>query len=147
MSGIRVRGSGRKKLLLCIDDHVEVLELLQEFLEVSGYSVLTAHTGRQGLKLIDKNHVDAVLVDYDMPGMKGDAVASRIQQTHPDVPILIFSGYAPDLPASVHSVADGVLMKGEKATALLDAIRRLFRTPGKKPTAHAGREPVRRQAN
>jgi len=145
MSDVRVRGNSRKKLLLCIDDHAEVLELLREFLEVSGFSVLTAINGRRGLKALENNPVDAVLVDYDMPGMKGDAVAAQIQKTQPNVPILIFSGYAADLPARIHSVADGVFMKGEKATELLAAIRRLFRAPRKKLAVRASREAVRRR--
>jgi CheY-like chemotaxis protein len=113
--------STRKKLLLCIDDHAEVLEFLREFLEASGYSVMSVHSGNRGLQLMEQHPADAVLVDYDMPRMKGDAVAAQIHKTYPELPI--FPGMLPSCPPASITWLTQVRM-GEKAAALLEAMSR-----------------------
>ncbi len=125
--------SDKKKFLLCIDDHSDVLAIMSEFLQVSGYSVLTASSGHSGLKLLAENKVDGVIVDYEMPRRMGDAVAKDIRRLHPDLPILMFSGYVPEIPSTAFENVDVVVTKGERATELLRAIAGMFRpSPGRK---------------
>jgi CheY-like chemotaxis protein len=121
--------------VLCIDDHSEVLAILREFLQTSGYSVLTAANGKAGLKLLASNPVDAVIVDYEMPGKSGAEVAREVRRLRPHVPILMFSGYVAELPATAFENVDAVVAKGERAAALLEAIAGLFRIrrPARKP--------------
>ena len=115
-----------KKFLLCIDDHSDVLAIMSEFLQASGYSVLTASSGHAGLKLLAEHRVDGVIVDYEMPRRMGDAVAKDIRRLHPDLPILMFSGYVPDIPSTAFDNVDVVVTKGERATELLRAIAGMF---------------------
>jgi len=138
-----VDGAGRdhKKFLLCIDDHSEVLAILREFLQSSGYSVLTAASGHAGLNLLAANRVDAVIVDYEMPRKSGDLVAKEIRRSHPELPILMFSGYVAELPTSAFQHVDAVVTKGERAAALLEAIAGLFDAPvtGRRPVMRRGK--------
>jgi two-component system response regulator GlrR len=141
-------GAGRdhKKFLLCIDDHSEVLAILREFLQSSGYSVLTAASGHAGLKVLAANQVDAVIVDYEMPRKSGDLVAKEIRRSYPQLPILMFSGYVSELPASAFQHVDAVVTKGERAAALLEAIAGLFhaRAAGRRPVMRSGKASLER---
>ena len=54
-------------VLLCIDDDEDVLECEKAFLEMFGYTVLTASNGSKGLELASTHSVEVVIVDYFMP--------------------------------------------------------------------------------
>ena len=87
--------------------------------------VLTAADGASGLELFAAHPVDAVVLDYAMPGMHGGQVAEKMRQTKPKIPILLLSAYL-DLPAEVISLADLYMTKGEGAPALLDKLGNLL---------------------
>ncbi|PYX56665.1 MAG: hypothetical protein DMG73_14910, partial [Acidobacteria bacterium] len=54
----------RKRIILLIEDEQQQLSLHEMVLELSGYTVLTASSGRQGLALLSSHRVDEVLLDY-----------------------------------------------------------------------------------
>jgi CheY-like chemotaxis protein len=114
-------------LVLCVDDELVGLRVRQLLLERAGYKVLTAADGASGLELFATHPVDAVVLDYAMPGMHGGEVAEKMRQTKPKVPILLLSGYL-DLPAEVTSLADVSMTKGEGAPALLHKLGNLIPT-------------------
>jgi CheY-like chemotaxis protein len=60
-----------QKLILCIDDDAAILCFEKALLERSGYAVITASSAQEGLGLLTDCKFDAVLLDYEMPGMKG----------------------------------------------------------------------------
>ncbi|HUD22029.1 MAG TPA: response regulator [Acidobacteriaceae bacterium] len=111
-------------LVLCVDDELVGLRIRQVLLERAGYQVITAADGHSGLELFAAHPVDAVVLDYAMPGMHGGQVAQKMRQTKPKVPILLLSAYV-DLPAEVTSLADVYMTKGEGAPALLDKLGNL----------------------
>jgi len=122
-------------LVLCVDDETVGLRVRQILLERAGYRVLTAADGASGLELFAAHPVDAVVLDYAMPGMHGGEVAKRMRQTKPGVPILLLSAYL-DLPAEVTSLADLYMTKGEGAPALLDKLGNLLSpSPASQPLA------------
>ena len=112
-------------LVLCVDDEAVGLHIRQLLLEHAGYKVLTALDGSSGLELFASNPVDAVILDYAMPGMHGGQVAMKMRQTKPAVPILLLSAYV-DLPSEVTSLADVYMTKGEGAPALLNKLGNLI---------------------
>jgi CheY-like chemotaxis protein len=114
-------------LVLCVDDELVGLRIRQILLERAGYQVLIAADGASGLKLFAAHPVDAVVLDYAMPGMHGGQVAQKMRQTKPKVPILLLSAYI-DLPNEVTSLADIYMTKGEGAPALLDKLDNLLST-------------------
>ncbi len=113
------------RLVLCVDDEAVGLRVRQILLERAGYQVLTADDGCTGLELFATHPVDAVVLDYSMPGMHGGDVARKMRQTKPKVPILLLSAYV-DLPEEVTLLADVYMTKGEGAPALLDNLGNLL---------------------
>ncbi len=112
-------------LVLCVDDEVVGLRVRKILLERAGYRVLTAPDGASGLELFRDHPIDAVVLDYSMPGMHGGEVARTMRQSKPHIPILLLSAYV-GLPADVSSLVDLYMTKGEGAPALLDKLGTLL---------------------
>jgi len=112
-------------LVLCVDDELVGLQVRKILLERAGYRVLTALDGPSGLEIFGAEPVEAVVLDYSMPGMHGGEVASRMRQAKPQVPILLLSAYV-DLSAEVTSLVDLYMTKGEGAPALLEKLDSLL---------------------
>jgi CheY-like chemotaxis protein len=108
-----------------VDDEKVGLHVRKLLLERSGYNVLTASNGQAGLSLFEQNPVDAVVLDYAMPGMHGGEVAARMRARKPEVPILLLSAYV-GLPADVTALVNIYMTKGEGAPALLEKLESLF---------------------
>jgi CheY-like chemotaxis protein len=112
-------------LVLCVDDERIGLEVRKILLERAGYRVLTASDGPTGLAIFASQPVEAVVLDYSMPGMDGGQIAIQMRQTKPEVPILLLSAYiglAPEVTAAV----DLYMTKGEGAPILLDKLDSLL---------------------
>lgn len=120
--------AGQRTILL-VDDEQQLLSMHKMVLEHSGYRVLTASSGRQGLELLSTCTVDEVVLDYEMPGMDGGRVAAEMKKTHPKLPILMLSGQGA-LPESALQFVDGFVSKGNAPTFLQLAIRQLLHTRG-----------------
>jgi len=123
-----------KTTILCIGDHWNELVGRKILLESSGYRVLAATDGDEGLRLFRSNVVDAVVLDYQMPGMNGDVVASRMKRLRPHVPIVLLSAYWP-LPKNKLASVDTFLTKSKEAEMLLPSLRELL-TAQPKPFFH-----------
>lgn len=80
----------RSGTVLVVDDEAEIVELMRDFLEADGFTVLTAGDGEGALALLAGDSVDCVLLDVMMPGISGFEVVRRIRETG-DVPILFLS--------------------------------------------------------
>jgi CheY-like chemotaxis protein len=93
------------KTVLCVDDEVNGLTLRKRVLENSGYRVLTATSGEEALRIYDSEPIDAVVLDYFMPGMNGLKVAARLKESGASVPIIILSAYTPILDEAL-GIAD-----------------------------------------
>jgi len=115
----------RAHLVLCVDDEVVGLRVRKILLERAGYQVLTAHDGKSGLEIFSAQPVEAVILDYAMPGMHGGEVAIKMRQTKPEVPIVLLSAYV-GLPDEVSSLVDVYMTKGEGAPALLSKLGNLL---------------------
>lgn len=113
-------------VVLCVDDEVVGLQVRKLILERSGYTVLTAHDGPSGLTLFNDNSIDAVVLDYAMPGMHGGEVAAKMREIKPGVPILLLSAYM-GLPAEVTRLVNVYMTKGEGAPMLLQKLNALVR--------------------
>ena len=122
-----------KARILCIDDHWNALIGRKMFLEQSGYEVLEATGGDEGLKLFLKHAVDAVVLDYQMPGMNGDVVAARMKRINSQVPIMLVSAYGP-LPKNKLRFVDTFLSKSQPPAILLSTLQTLVSRP--KPFFH-----------
>jgi CheY-like chemotaxis protein len=79
-----------------------------------GYSVTTAATGEEGLAMLERVLVDAVVVDYVMPGMNGGELARIVKSRWPKVPVIMVSGH-PRVPMSARACIDGFIRKGSRS--------------------------------
>jgi CheY-like chemotaxis protein len=112
-------------LVLCVDDELVGLQVRKILLERAGYRVLTASDGPSGLEIFSSEPVEAVVLDYSMPGMHGGEVAVRMRQAKPQVPILLLSAYM-GLSPEVTSLVDLYMTKGEGAPILLEKLASLL---------------------
>jgi CheY-like chemotaxis protein len=112
-------------LILCVDDERVGLQVRKLLLERAGYRVLTADDGPAGLEIFAAEQVDAVILDYSMPGMHGGEVAAKMRQIKPTVPILLLSAYV-GLPVEVTSLVDLYMTKGQGAALLLKKLGSLL---------------------
>ena len=132
----------RQKTLLCIDDNQSSLNICKMILEDFGYKVLTASSGREGLKVFASNAIDAVILDYQMPEMNGELVAAEMKRTNPRLPILMLSGWV-SLPESALLLVDEFVAKGDPVEFMLLAIQQLLsRGEKRKPVRAATRSRV-----
>jgi CheY-like chemotaxis protein len=108
-------------LVLCVDDERIGLEVRKILLERAGYRVLTAQDGPTGLAVFSAEPVEAVVLDFSMPGMHGGEIASQMRQIKPEVPILLLSAYI-GLDPEITSLVDLYMTKGEGAPVLLEKL-------------------------
>jgi CheY-like chemotaxis protein len=114
-----------KTKILCIDDHWNGLIGRKMLLEKNGYEVLQASGGDEGLKLFRSNTVDAVVLDYQMPGMNGDVVAAKMKRIKSTVPIMMLSAYEP-LPENKLKAVDAFLTKSQATAKLLTNLQHMI---------------------
>jgi CheY-like chemotaxis protein len=117
--------SRRKATILCIDDHWHGLIGRKMLLEKNGYVVLEASGADEGLKLFVSRNVDAVVVDYQMPGMSGDLIAEKMKRINSHVPIMLLSAYGP-LPKNKLRSVDSFLTKSQPPSTLLSTLQGLL---------------------
>jgi CheY-like chemotaxis protein len=115
-----------RPVILCIDDEDLGLEIRKMVLEREGFTVLTARDGVTGLSVFESEPVDAVVLDYAMPGMDGGQVAAILRQRRPDIPILMLSAYVV-LPENVMQMVSVSATKGDGAFTLVDKLKELLR--------------------
>lgn len=96
--------------VLLVDDDPNVIAALQRDLRHSGYRILTACSGMEGLDLLSRNHVDAIVSDQSMVGMSGIEFLSRARDIYPDSVRMILSGNI-DVPAAIAAVNIGAVAR------------------------------------
>jgi len=110
------------KTLLWIDDYQPGLALYKAVFEGFGFQVITASRGREGLYLAASHHVDAVIVDYEMPEMDGEEVAASLKSSRPDLPVVLFTG-SDMISHRARNLVDAVCDKADSRNRLLATIR------------------------
>jgi len=80
--------------ILVVDDEPEIRKLVSAMLMRNGYSVLSADTGENAVRLF-KSHpeITLLLTDVVAPGMSGPMIADHIATLKPDIRVLFMSGY------------------------------------------------------
>lgn len=85
--------------VLTIDDEEHILELLKYNLEKNGFNVIQALSGEEGLKLLENNEVDMIILDLMLPGIDGLDVLRRIRATRKllDVPVIMLTAKSEEI--------------------------------------------------
>jgi two-component system response regulator GlrR len=83
------------KTILFVDDHQVLANLSCYILEMQGYEAVSAYDGPDALKKVEQGPVDVVVTDYRMEGMNGVDLARKIHEKHPEIPVILVTGYGP----------------------------------------------------
>jgi CheY-like chemotaxis protein len=86
--------------ILIVDDEAQLVSLLSRFFSRLGFTVLTATNGRDGLKQVEEEHPDLVLLDIRMPGMDGMQVLRRIRARSRDIAVIMITAAQDTILAS-----------------------------------------------
>ncbi len=117
--------------LLAIDDEPRILRFLQSNLQLANYSVQTAATGTEGLKLALENAPDLVLLDLGLPDLDGLEVLRQLRRES-DVPVIILTARDDEesMVTGLQLGADDYLTKpfsGRALQARIGAVLRRYR--------------------
>lgn len=86
--------------ILVVEDDRHTRMLLQAILESANYTVYTANNGEEALEVLDKEHIDLVVLDIMMPKMDGYEFTKTLRENDNNLPILMVS--AKQLPEDKH---------------------------------------------
>lgn len=84
--------------ILCIEDNPDNMMLFKRILEASGYTLLQARNGFDGIAIAEQEPVDLILLDINLPDIDGYEVTHRLRviqkQSSVFVPIIVISANA-----------------------------------------------------
>ena len=80
-----------KKKILLVDDDPDLLFVLSKTIESWGYTVATAHSGREAISSIISNEFDIVILDYMMPELNGIATLKEIRKVNTKITAILFT--------------------------------------------------------
>ncbi|WP_281797081.1 hybrid sensor histidine kinase/response regulator [Desulforhabdus amnigena] len=98
---------GHGETILIVEDEVAILNLSRAMLERLGYTLLTASTVNEAMRLAEEHsgEIHLLITDVIMPEMNGRDLADQMHTLYPDIKILFMSGYTANVIAH-HGVLD-----------------------------------------
>jgi CheY-like chemotaxis protein len=123
------------KAILFVDDHEVLARLSCEILEMQGYRAVSAYNGEDALKKFNQEDFDILVTDFRMEGMNGVELARRVHEDHPEVPVIIVTGYG---PVDGGKDVAACLQKEDLFPALLEKIKMFI---GEKSPAENAKKP------
>ena len=117
--------------VLLVEDAEGLRDVAREFLEDSGYTVLSASNGHEALQLAGQHAegISVLVTDVIMPGMSGEELAKRLVQAKPSLKVIYASGYTADAISHHGVLAEGAILLEKPYTKerLLRKIREVLR--------------------
>jgi class 3 adenylate cyclase/CheY-like chemotaxis protein len=117
--------------ILIVDDEPSMLDLLEQQLTGSDYTVERASNGEEGLKKVELCMPDVILLDYIMPEMNGLEVLKRLKDDsrYQDIPVILLTavGFDEDVAKGLDSGADDYIIKPVRKVVLLSRLRSVLR--------------------
>jgi PAS domain S-box-containing protein len=115
-------GDGERTILV-VDDEPQVLALTARILRQDGYLALEAGTCEEALSLAASHDPHLLVTDWVMPGISGPALAGRVRELKPGIPVLFMSGYqAGPVPEGDGPDRGSFIQKPFAPQALLDRV-------------------------
>jgi DNA-binding NtrC family response regulator len=123
--------TGEREIVLVVDDEPTVRRFARRVLIEDGFEVIEAANGAEALDLVhgSTDRPAVVVSDIVMPKLNGVQLLQRLSITHPDLPVILMSGYAgPELAERGIQAPCSVLAKPFKPEALVAEVRRCIRS-------------------
>ncbi|MEM1202446.1 MAG: sigma-54 dependent transcriptional regulator [Acidobacteriota bacterium] len=92
--------------ILIIDDEEVLQDILTSLVQQEGWNALNATTGEEGLRLLDTEDVDLVLLDLMLPGMSGMEVLRQIRHQDPDMVVVIITAFS-SIEGAIEAMREG----------------------------------------
>lgn len=121
------------KSLLIIDDEKKLCDLLARILELEGYIVHKAYTGKEGLTLLQQHEIGVVLCDVKLPDYNGIDLVALIKQQKPFVQIINLTAYG-NITDSVKAMKNGAydyITKGDDNDKIIPLVAKAFEAAAK----------------
>ena len=83
-----------KGKVLIVDDASDTLEIIQKLLSFEGYDVILASTGEEGVRKVEEEKPEVVLMDINLPGIDGTEALKRIRDMNPIQSVIMLTAYA-----------------------------------------------------
>lgn len=118
--------ASRQETILLVEDEAAVRRLAGEVLRSSGFKIMEAGDGLEGLALFEKHmdEISIVLTDVVMPNMGGLAMARKMLSRKPDTSFVFMSGYSDDLDLDKEHARSLFLHKPFSVSGLLDRVEK-----------------------
>ena len=123
--------TGEREIVLVVDDEPTVRRYARRVLLEEGFEVIEAGDGVEALSLVQDSgdRFGVVVSDIVMPKLNGVQLLQRLSITHPELPVILMSGYAgPELAQRGIQAPCSVLSKPFKPEELLAEVRRCIRS-------------------
>jgi len=122
--------------ILLIEDNINILENLTEYLEMEGYRILIANTGKKGIELAIKCIPDLIVCDVLMPEMDGLTVLRTLLESAQGnkIPFIFSTSVSEriDREESMKLGADGYIVKPFDPGSLVKIIKTIIKTGSKR---------------
>lgn len=103
-------GAAVRQRIVVAEDHAEMADVLQTYLEAAGYDVHLARDGVMAAELIDTVQPALAVLDANMPGLSGWTVLARLKERETGAPLVVMLTGDDDFPAE-SARADAILRK------------------------------------
>jgi DNA-binding response OmpR family regulator len=118
--------------VLVADDDEDIAQLMRDYLEADGHTVLLANDGRATVDAVEEHPVSLVVLDVMMPELSGFDVLRRIRETT-DVPVLMLSALGDDSDKlrGLGLGADDYIVKSASPAEVVARVRAVLRRVGR----------------
>ncbi len=103
-------GAAVRQRIVVAEDHAEMADVLQTYLEAAGYDVHLARDGVMAAELIDSVQPVLAVLDANMPGLSGWTLLARLKERETGAPLVVMLTGDDDFPAE-SAKADVILRK------------------------------------
>jgi DNA-binding NtrC family response regulator len=116
------------KRILVVDDEPMIVSLLSRILREKGWDVSEARSGTDGIDQLDRVRFDVILTDLVMPGDSGIDLLRAAKEIHPDIEVILMTGYA-NADTAIEAMRNGAfhyIMKPLKAEEVLHLVEKAY---------------------
>ena len=114
--------------ILIVDDEPDIVEVLADRLEASGFDVRTVHNARDCYAAVAEDAPDLILLDIQMPDIGGMEALADLKKNHPEVPVLMISASSvPEVAQeAIRGGAEGFVLKPFEPEELMQSINEVL---------------------